>query len=83
MTEYVSVLESVVKGIVDNPQDVAITEKSDEMGILLSLKVNRLDTGKIIGKEGATAKALRTIIRVVGMKQNARVSLKILEPDHA
>lgn len=73
-------LEMVVKALVDNPDDVQVVRKVDEMGVLLTLDINPADMGKVIGKEGATAKALRTILRVVGMKNNARVNLKINEP---
>lgn len=73
-------LEMVVKALVDNPNDVHVDRKVDEMGVLLTLDINPVDMGKVIGKEGATAKALRTILRVVGMKNNARVNLKINEP---
>jgi len=73
-------LEMVVKALVDNPNDVQVDRKVDEMGVLLTLTINPADMGKVIGKEGATAKALRTILRVVGMKNNARVNLKINEP---
>lgn len=73
-------LEMVVKALVDNPNDVQVDRKVDEMGVLLTLTINPSDMGKVIGKEGATAKALRTVLRVVGMKNNARVNLKINEP---
>jgi predicted RNA-binding protein YlqC (UPF0109 family) len=74
-------LEYVVKGLVDNPQDVKINRTVDEMGVLMTLDVNPADMGKIIGRDGNTAKAIRTILRVVGMKNNARVNLKINEPE--
>lgn len=74
-------LEYVVKALVDNPNDVKITRTVDEMGVLLTLLVHREDMGKIIGRSGATAKAIRTILRVVGMKNDARVNLKIEEPE--
>ncbi len=73
-------LESVIKAIVDNPNDVKVTRTIDEMGVLLNLKVNPEDMGKIIGREGSTAKAIRTILRVIGTKNNARINLKIEEP---
>ncbi len=73
-------LEYVVKGLVDNPNDVKLTRVVDEMGVLLTLDVNPADMGKVIGREGNTAKAIRTLLRVVGMKHNARVNLKINEP---
>jgi predicted RNA-binding protein YlqC (UPF0109 family) len=74
-------LEYVVKGLVDNPDDVTIERKVDEMGVLLTLRVHPDDMGKIIGKAGNTAKSIRTLLRVVGMKTDARVNLKIEEPE--
>ena len=74
-------LEFVVKSLVDNPNDVKVTRIVDEMGVLLTLDVNSADMGKIIGRSGNTAKAVRTLLRVVGMKNNARVNLKINEPE--
>ena len=74
-------LEYVVKALVDNPADVKINRTVDEMGVLLTLEVSPLDMGKIIGRSGNTAKAIRTLLRVVGMKNNARVNLKINEPE--
>jgi predicted RNA-binding protein YlqC (UPF0109 family) len=73
-------LEYTVKALVDNPADVVIERTVDEMGVLLTLSVNQNDMGKIIGRQGNTAKAIRTLLRVVGMKNNARVNLKINEP---
>ena len=74
-------LEYVVKALAEHPEDVAVTRTVDEMGVLLTLKLNKEDMGKIIGRSGATAKAIRTILRVVGMKNDARVNLKIEEPE--
>ena len=74
-------LEYVVKALVDNPNDVKVVRTVDEMGVLLTLTVHKDDMGKIIGRSGATAKAIRTILRVVGMKNEARVNLKIEEPE--
>lgn len=74
-------LEYVVKELVDNPSDVKVNRTVDEMGVLLTLDVNAEDMGKIIGRSGNTAKAIRTLLRVVGMKNNARVNLKINEPE--
>ena len=74
-------LDSVVKSLVDNPSDVKISRTVDEMGVLMTLTVNPADMGKIIGRSGNTAKAIRTLLRVVGMKNNARVNLKINEPE--
>lgn len=74
-------LEFVIKSIVDNPNDVKVNRTIDEMGVLLNLKVNPEDMGQIIGREGSTAKAIRTILRVIGVKNNARINLKIEEPE--
>lgn len=74
-------LEATVKALVDNPNDVKINRTVDDMGVLLTLDVNPADMGKIIGRQGNTAKAIRTLLRVVGMKNNARVNLKINEPE--
>ncbi|KKW35363.1 MAG: hypothetical protein UY81_C0043G0005 [Candidatus Giovannonibacteria bacterium GW2011_GWA2_53_7] len=74
-------LEYVIKALADYPDDVKINRTVDEMGVLLTLSVNREDMGKIIGRSGQTAKAIRTVLRVVGMKNDARVNLKIEEPE--
>lgn len=74
-------VEDVVKAIVDNPSDVKTERRVDEMGVLIELHVNPEDMGKIIGKEGRTAKAVRTLLRVLGAKSNARINLKIVEPE--
>ena len=76
-------LEYVVKALVDHPEDVKIDRKVDEMGVLLSLKVNPEDMGQIIGKAGATARSIRSLVRIVGLKNHARVNLKIEEPEGA
>src|SRR5260370_416132 len=73
-------LEYVVKALVDNPDAVSATRVIDQMGVLLTLTVHPDDMGKIIGKSGKTAESLRVLLRVVGMKHNARVNLKINEP---
>lgn len=74
-------VEFVVKQIVNHPEDVKVERKIDEMGVLITLDVNPEDMGMIIGREGATAKALRTLLRVIGARNNARVNLKINEPE--
>lgn len=74
-------LEFVVKELVDHPESVQVNRTVDQMGVLLTLDVHAEDMGKIIGRSGATAKAVRTLLRVVGMKNNARVNLKINEPE--
>ncbi|MFM2339896.1 MAG: hypothetical protein RLZZ360_532 [Candidatus Parcubacteria bacterium] len=81
MHEDQQFLETVVKALVDNPGSVHINRTVDEMGVLLTLDVHADDMGKIIGRSGNTAKAIRTLLRVVGMKHDARVNLKINEPE--
>ncbi|MBU4536706.1 KH domain-containing protein [Patescibacteria group bacterium] len=80
-TRDIEFLEYVVKELVDNPEAVKVDRKVDEMGVLITLDVDSADMGKIIGKNGNTAKAIRTLLRVVGMKNNSRVNLKINEPE--
>lgn len=74
-------IEGIVKEIVDNPKDVSVDRTVDERGVLLTLKVNPDDMGYVIGRQGANARALRTLLRVVGARNNARVNLKIYEPE--
>lgn len=74
-------IEYVVKLLVDNPDEVKVDRKIDEMGVLITLDVNAKDMGMVIGREGMTAKALRTLLRVIGARNNARVNLKINEPE--
>ncbi len=74
-------LEYVVKSIVDHPDDVKIERRVDEMGVLLSLRVHLQDMGQVVGRQGATAKSIRSLLRIVGIKNNARVNLKIEEPE--
>lgn len=76
----ITYLETLVKGLVDHQEDVKVTKTVDEMGVLMTLDVNAKDMGQIIGRKGATAKAIRTLLRVAGMKHNARVNMKINEP---
>ena len=81
MADDKAFLEYIVKALVDNPDDVKIDRTVDEMGVLITMTVNAADMGKIIGRQGNTAKAIRTLLRVIGMKNNARVNLKINEPE--
>lgn len=74
-------LEFIVKSIVDAPDDVVVEREVDERGVLITLTVNPKDMGMIIGRQGTTAKAIRTLLRVVGARNNARVNLKINEPE--
>ncbi len=79
--KYQELLDYVVKALVDNPDSVQIQRKVDEMGVLLTLKVHADDMGQIVGRQGSTAKAIRTLVRILGLKAHARVNLKIEEPD--
>lgn len=74
-------VEHVVKALVDHPADVRTERKVDEMGVLITLFINPEDFGQVIGRNGQTAKALRTLLRIVGAKNRARVNLKIYEPE--
>jgi predicted RNA-binding protein YlqC (UPF0109 family) len=74
-------IEFVVKAIVNNPDDVKTERKVDEMGVLIILRVNPEDMGTLIGRAGSTAKAIRTLTRIVGLRNSARVNLKIEEPE--
>jgi len=74
-------LEYVMKGIVNHPESVQVDRRVDDLGVLLTLKVHPEDMGQVIGKNGATARAVRTLLRIVGMKNDARVNLKIEEPE--
>jgi len=74
-------LEFVVKSIVANPNDVTTERIVDERGVLLSLSINPADMGYVIGRRGQTAQAIRTLLKIVGAKNNARVNLKINEPE--
>lgn len=73
-------LTFIIKSMVENQDAVKVTRTVDEMGVLLNLEVDKNDMGKVIGRDGSTAKAIRTLLRVFGMKNNARVNLKINEP---
>jgi len=76
-------LETIVKSIVGNPNDVVADRTIDERGVLLTLKVNPADMGYVIGRKGQTAQAIRTLLKIVGAKNNSRVNLKIYDPEGA
>ncbi|MFA5742713.1 MAG: KH domain-containing protein [Candidatus Paceibacterota bacterium] len=71
----------IVKALVDHPEDVKVERKVDEMGVLLSVRVHAEDMGQIVGRQGATARSIRSLVRIVGLKNHARVNLKIEEPE--
>lgn len=74
-------VEYIVKSLVGNPDDVVIERIIDEKGVLLSLTVNPDDLGRVIGKRGVTAQSLRTLLRALGTKNDARYNLKIVNND--
>src|SRR3989344_3311887 len=74
-------VEYLVKQLVNKPEEVEVTRKVDEMGVLIEVKVNPEDMGLLIGRAGSTAKAVRTLARIIGMRNNARVNLRIIEPE--
>lgn len=74
-------LDYLIKALVDHPEDVKVDRRVDEMGVLLSLKVHPEDMGQIIGRAGSTARAIRSLVRIIGLKNHARVNLKIEEPE--
>ncbi|MDP4001090.1 MAG: KH domain-containing protein [bacterium] len=74
-------LEYVTKTIVEKPEKVEIKRTLDKKGVLLELTVDPEDVGKIIGKRGSTVNAVRTLLRVLGAKHDARFSLKVNEPE--
>ena len=76
-------VEYVVKGIVNNPTDVTTERTVDERGVLITLHINPADMGYVIGRQGQTARSIRTLLRIVGAKSNARVNLKIYEPEES
>ena len=74
-------VEYIVKTLVNNPDKVQITRTIDEKGVLLSLEVDPEDVGRIIGRRGATAQSIRTLLRALGTKNDARYNLKIVNND--
>jgi len=74
-------LETVVKSIVSNPNDVVVDRTIDERGVLLTLKTNPADMGYVIGRKGQTAQSIRTLLKIIGAKNNSRVNLKIYDPE--
>ena len=74
-------VEYVVQAIVNHPDDVKTTRTVDDRGVLITLDINPTDMGYVIGRQGQTARAVRTLLKIVGAKNNARVNLKINEPE--
>lgn len=74
-------VEYVVRAIVGHPDDVKTERTIDERGVLITLHINPEDMGYVIGRQGQTARSIRTLLKIVGAKNNARVNLKIYEPE--
>ncbi|HPT08175.1 MAG TPA: KH domain-containing protein [bacterium] len=75
-------LETVIKSIVSVPDAVSVERTVDERGVLLTLKIDQSDMGFVIGRRGQTAQAIRTLLKVVGARNNSRVNLKIYDPNN-
>lgn len=78
---YIEILETIVKNLVNNPDDVRITRSLDELGVLLKIKVNPQDMGLLIGRKGEMIKAIKTIMKAIGIKNHARLNIKVEEPE--
>lgn len=76
-------LEFLVKSIVNHPEEVKVERTVDDRGVLLTLSVGQDDMGYVIGRDGQTARALRILLKIVGAKANARVNMRIFEPESA
>ncbi|MFH1631933.1 MAG: KH domain-containing protein [bacterium] len=74
-------VEYIVRAIVNHPDDVRTERTIDERGVLITLHINAEDMGYVIGRSGQTARSIRTLLKIVGAKNNARVNLKIFEPE--
>ncbi|GAA0124255.1 MULTISPECIES: KH domain-containing protein [Clostridium] len=74
-----TLLEVLAKSLVDNPEAVSINEVSSDHSIILELKVDKADMGKVIGKQGRIAKAIRTVVKAAAVKENKRVVVEIIE----
>ena len=75
-------VKTIVESLVENPQEVLITSaEEDDMRLRIDIQVNPQDRGRVIGRQGRTINALRTVMRAVGSKSNKRVNLKVLEED--
>ncbi|MDD3646378.1 MAG: KH domain-containing protein [Candidatus Gracilibacteria bacterium] len=79
MNNEVAFLQFIVENLVNNKEDVNIDRVEDELGVLLTLKVNKEDMGIIIGKNGNTINSLRSILKILGLKIGKRINLKVLD----
>lgn len=72
-------LETIAKALVDNPEDVQVSEVEGEQSVILELRVAQEDMGKVIGKQGRIAKAIRTVMKAAATRENKRVVVEILQ----
>jgi len=77
---YQEFLENILKSLTNHPEDVKVERKVDEMGVLLVIKVNQEDLGVVIGRKGNTIQAIRTLVKIIGLKNRARVNIKLEQP---
>ena len=77
---YQEFLENILKSLVNHPEDVKVEKTVDEMGVLLTIKVNPADVGMVIGRKGNTIRAIRTLVKIVGLKNRARINIKLEQP---
>ncbi|HIE07193.1 MAG: KH domain-containing protein [Deltaproteobacteria bacterium] len=76
---YKDLVEYLAKSLVDNPDEVEVAEREEENSVQLELSVNQKDLGKVIGRQGKTARAMRTILGAAAAKEGRRASLEIVE----
>lgn len=81
MEQDQSILESILKAIVNRPEEVKIARSVDELGVLLSVKLGEGDAGVVIGKEGRAIKAIRSVMNLIGYKNRAHVNVRLDVPD--
>jgi len=81
MSKAKQVLEDILIAIVDNKNAVRVDQTTDEMGVLLSVKVSPRDMGLIIGRDGNIINAIRTVVKFIGFRERSRVNIKVIEPE--
>jgi hypothetical protein len=79
--KYIEYCRQLIAGICDKPEDVSVEKTTDERGVLLKVKIDKNDMGMVIGKGGKTIMAIRYLVSLTGIKDNARVSIKLEEPE--
>ncbi len=77
---YQEFLENILKSLANYPEEVKVEKTVDEMGVLLTIKVNPKDLGVIIGRKGNVIRAIRTLVKIIGLKNRARINIKLEQP---